>query len=136
MHGEWLSAVPHRLNSTELSQEKFWDNLRLRYGLMPQDTPVNCDGCGKKLSIDHALSCLEGGLVLARHDDATKDWGALGARALIPSAITYKPKINTRNVQGEKTGAGARQEGGEAYGGTDTVGEAQGSRGRTINAYG
>ena len=63
-----------------------------------------------------------GGLVLARHDDAAKDWGTLGARALVPSAITYKLKINSRTVQGERTGARARQEGGEAGGGKDTVG--------------
>ena len=31
----WLSAVPHGLNGTELSQEEFRNNLRLRYGLMP-----------------------------------------------------------------------------------------------------
>ena len=66
------------------------------------------------------------GLVLARHDDAAKEWGALGARALVPSAITYEPKINSRTVQGERTGARARQEGGEANGSTDTVG-------RTVN---
>ena len=47
-------------------------------------------------------------------------------RAFVPSAITYKPKINSRTVQGERTGAGAWQVGGEANGGTDTVG-------RTVN---
>ena len=57
-----------------------------------------------------------------RHDNAAKEWGALGARDLVPSAITYEPKINSRTVQGEMTGAGARQEGREAYGGTETVG--------------
>ena len=98
MNRAWLSAVPHRLNSTELSREKFQDNLRLRYGLMPQDIPATCDGCGKKFSIEHAISCPKGGLVLARHDDAEKEWGALGARALVPSAITYKPKINSTTV--------------------------------------
>ena len=56
-----------------------------------------------------------------------------GSRALVPSAITYKPKINSRTVQGERTRAGERQEGGEADGGTDNVGEAQGGRGRTVN---
>ena len=35
-NGAWLSAVPHHHNSIELSREKFRDNLRLRYGLMPQ----------------------------------------------------------------------------------------------------
>ena len=59
-----------------------------------------------------------GGLDLAHHDDSAKEWVALGARALVPSNITYEPKINSRTVQGERTGAGARQEGGEADGGT------------------
>ena len=62
----------------------------------------------------------------ARHDDAAKEWGALGAWALVPSAITYELKINSRTVQGERTGAGARQEVGEADSGTETVG-------RTVN---
>ena len=55
-NGSWLSAVPHRLNGTELSREKFRDNLRLGYGLMPQDIPATCDGCGKKFLIENALS--------------------------------------------------------------------------------
>ena len=36
-NGAWISAALHCLNGTELSQEEFRDNLRLRYGLMPQD---------------------------------------------------------------------------------------------------
>ena len=88
-NGAWLSAVPHFLNGTELSREEFRDNLRLRYGLMPQDIPATCDGCGKKFSIEHALSCPKGGLVLARHDDTAKEWGALGDRALVPSVNAY-----------------------------------------------
>ena len=68
-NGKWLSAVPHCLNGTELSQEEFWDNLRLRYGLMPQDIPATCDGCGKKFLIEHTLSCPKGGIVLARNDE-------------------------------------------------------------------
>ena len=114
------AAVHHLLNGTELSREEFLDNLCPRYGMMQQDIPATCDGYSKKFSIDYALSCLKGGLVLARHNDAVKEWGALGARALVPSAITYKPKINSRTVQGGRTRAGARQEVGEADGVTDT----------------
>ena len=89
---------------------------------MTQDIPTTCDGCGKKFSIEHALSCPKGGLVLARHADAAKEWGALGSRALALSAITYEPKINSRTVQEERTRAGARQDREEAHGGMDTVG--------------
>ena len=132
-NGAWLSAVPHHLNDMDLSQEKFRDNLRLRYGLMLQDIPVTCDSCGKKLLIKHALSCPNDGLVLARHDDAAKEWGALGAQALVPSAITYEQKINIRTVQGHRTGVGVRQDRGESNVGANTVGEAQEGRARTVN---
>ena len=47
--------------------------------------PVTCNGCGKKFSIEHVLSCPKGWLVLVRHDDAAKEWVALGVRALIPT---------------------------------------------------
>ena len=97
-NGAWLSAVPHCLNGTKLTRDEFRDNLRLRYGLMPQDIPTTCDGYGKKFLIEHALSCPKGGLVIVRHDNTTKQWVALGAQDLVPSAITYKPKINSRNV--------------------------------------
>ena len=50
-NGACLSAVPHRLNGMEFSREKLCDNLRLRYGLMPQDIPVTCDCCGKRFLI-------------------------------------------------------------------------------------
>ena len=90
---------------------------------MPQDIPTTCDGCGKKFSIEHTISCPKGSLVIARDDDVAKEWGALGVWALIPSAITYEPKTSSRTVQGERTGAGAREEGGESNGGTETVGQ-------------
>ena len=125
--------MPHRLNGTELSQEEFQDNLRLIYGLMPQDIPVTYDGCGKKLLIDHALSCPKGGLVLAWNDYAAKEWGDIGARDLLSSALTYQSKINSRTVQGEGTRAGAWQDGGTANGSADTVGESQGGSRTRLN---
>ena len=49
---------------------------------------MTCNGCGKRLSIEHALSFPKGGFVLARHDDAAKEMGSLGDRDLVPSDIT------------------------------------------------
>ena len=68
--------------------------------MMTQDIPATFNSCGKKLSIKHTLSCSKVGLVLERHDDASKEWVALGAWVLKPSYISYKPKINSRTVQG------------------------------------
>ena len=56
-------------------------------------------------------------------DASAKDWGALGARDLVPGAISYEPKINSSIVQGERTGAGARQDGVTAKGGAVIIGE-------------
>ena len=86
--------------------------------------------------IDHALSCPKGGLVLAQNDATAKEWGVLGARTLVPSAITYKPKINSRTVQGERTGSGARQDGEEANGGKDTVGQTVNGAARLVGQPG
>ena len=61
---------------------------------------MTCDGRGKKFSIEHALSCPKGKLVIARNDDDAKEWGALESQALVPSSITYESKINSRTVQG------------------------------------
>ena len=91
-NGSCIIAVPHLLNGTELSKEEFQDNLCLQYGLMLQDIPATCNGCGKRLLIEHVLSCPKDGLVLELHDDAAKEWGALGFWDFVPSAITYELK--------------------------------------------
>ena len=64
----------------------------------------------------NALSFPKGGLVLEWHNDATEEWGTLSARAIIPSAISYEPKIKNSKVQGERNGAGARVATGEQEG--------------------
>ena len=68
----------------------------------------------------------KGGLVLAWYDCATKKWGALGSRALVPSAISYEPKINSRKVQGKRTGAQLWQDSGTSEGGLVIIGDAKG----------
>ena len=102
---------------------------------MPHNIPATCDGYGKRLLIEHALSCPKGDLVLALHYDAAKEWGSLEARALVPSAISYEPKINSRTVQGERNEDRARQDDGTSEGGRVIMREVQGvgSSGRTIN---
>ena len=71
-NGAWLMDITHHLNGTELSRKEFKDNLLLHYIIVPLNLPIDCDGCGKKFSVPHALSCPKGDLVLERHNDATK----------------------------------------------------------------
>ena len=78
--------------------------------------PIDCDICVKKLLMTHALSCPKVGLVLARHNDASQEWGALLAQAINPSDISYEPKINSRTVLGERNGVGDRVETGDQEG--------------------
>ena len=99
--------------------------------MMPQDISAAYDGFRKRFLIEHILSFSKGGLVLARHDDTAKEWGALVFRALLPSAITNEPKTNSRTVQGDRTKAVARQESAIADCGAPTVEEGQ--WGRTVN---
>ena len=58
--------------------------------------------------MSHDLVCSKNVLVLAWHNDATKEWGALVTWALNQLCISYEPKITSRTIQGERIGAGAR----------------------------
>ena len=86
--GIWLSCVPHRLNGTEISAEEFRDNLRLRYNLAPLAMPDRCDGCGARMTVEHALSCKVGGLVHIRHDDVAQEFGHLCGLAYKPTRVS------------------------------------------------
>ena len=103
MDGIWLTAVPSRLNGTDLTADEFRDNLRLRYNLVPLHMPERCNGCGEKMTVEHALSCKVGGLVHIRHDDVAEEWGRLCAKAFSPSCVTHEPYINS----GERRRGGA-----------------------------
>ena len=108
----WIRAcliyMFHCLNGMDFSREEFWDNLCLWYGLIPLNLPTDCSGFKKKFTVDHTLPCPKEGLLLVSHDDTTNEWGALGGRVLTPSAIYYEPHINSRMVQGGRTGSGER----------------------------
>jgi hypothetical protein len=104
--GQWLSVKPSRLNGTALSAEEFRDNVRLRFGLLPQQLPEKCDGCDQRFGVGHALSCKKGGLVLLRHNEVAGEWHRMCAQALTQSAVSNEPIIPTSQdrTQGEATG--------------------------------
>ena len=93
--GMFLTAIPNRLNGTILSAEQWRDNVRLLYNLEPLNMPSKCDGCGAKLTVDHALSCKKGGLVHMRHDDIGGEIRWLASCALSHSRVEREPYINS-----------------------------------------
>ena len=96
------------VNGTELSSKEFQDNLLIWYGIVTLEILTDYNVCGNKILLPHALSCPKVGLVMACHNSAAKELGSLAAQALTSSWISYKPKINSRTVQGERNEAGSR----------------------------
>ena len=67
--GAWISVQPTLINGLFLSKDEWRDRMRRRYGLGLVYLPPCCDGCGSKFSIEHALACKKGGLVVGRHSE-------------------------------------------------------------------
>ncbi len=65
--GAWLSALPIKALGYVLNQQEFRDSVCLRYGWRIPNTPAYCQ-CGKKNTIDHTLSCPNGGYTIMRHN--------------------------------------------------------------------
>jgi hypothetical protein len=59
---------------------------------------AKCDGCGNNFSINHALKCQYGGLIILRHDKVMKELIELGTMALRPAAVQDKPSLITVGV--------------------------------------
>ena len=65
---------------------------------------------------------------MTRHENDTKEWGALGSQALTPITMSYEPLINIRTVQEESTRTGAQMEVETSGSGMDIDREDQGVR--------
>jgi hypothetical protein len=96
--GAWLTVLPSIVNGTELSAEEFRDALIMRYGERPSNLPRECDGCDAPFSLQHALGCKKGGLVIFRHNEVRDELAHLAAKAFTPSAVRDEPLIRSGRV--------------------------------------
>jgi hypothetical protein len=83
--GALLSVIPNCFDGTELSREKFQDNLAICYSLCPRGLPERCNGCREPFTVEHGLSCRMGGFVGQRHEDICKELANLLSMAMTPS---------------------------------------------------
>ena len=104
--GSWLTATPNWMNGTELLAEEFCDSLRLQYGLPPQHLPPCCDGCDHPITVEHALSCKQGGLVLLHHNEVAVEWSHLCVTTLSHSTVSDEPIIPNSQDNGARDDAG------------------------------
>ena len=64
----WLTTLPIEEHGFALHKAAFRDGLALRYGWRPKGMPITC-ACEKSNTVDHALSCPKGGLVITGHNE-------------------------------------------------------------------
>jgi hypothetical protein len=101
--GAWLSVLPSTVNGTVLSAQEFQDALSMRYAETPHNFPDKCDGCDAHFSLQHALGCKKGGLVIFRHNEIRDELVNLASRAFTPSAVRDEPLIHGRANENMKT---------------------------------
>jgi len=77
----WLSMGSSRKEGFDLSAEMFRDRLDIRNGKELKGLPTVCDGCGARLSLEHALNCKKGGNVKYGHDQMREECALLAEMA-------------------------------------------------------
>ena len=83
----------------DLTAQVFCDALVLCYWKPMLNVPSNCDGCGSPFSLDHALICRKGGLIMQQHNkvrDAVSDLAAL-----VWGRVVSEPVVRDASVDGE-----------------------------------
>lgn len=63
----WLTSLPLADYGFRLNKQQFVDALCMRYDLPLDDAPRNC-ACGEPYSVNHCLTCRNGGYVIMRHN--------------------------------------------------------------------
>ena len=63
----WLTTLPIKEESYDLTKQLFWDLVRMRYNWALSRLPSVCE-CGTKSDLTHALSCKKGAFVSLRHN--------------------------------------------------------------------
>jgi hypothetical protein len=96
--GAWLSVLPSTINGTELSAQEFRDTLSMQYGEAPSNLPLRCDGCDAHFTLQHALGCRTGALVIFCHNEIKDKVVHIAIKAYSPTAVHNKPLIQPCRV--------------------------------------
>ena len=95
----WLTVLPTSQDHFDLTAQEFRDAFALRYRKPLLNVPSGCDGCGAPFSLDHALVCRKGGLIIQHHNEV---WDAVGdLAALVWGRVVSEPVVRDASVDSD-----------------------------------
>ncbi|KAL5505424.1 hypothetical protein EMCRGX_G006855 [Ephydatia muelleri] len=93
----WLNVLPLQNYHFDLSPLQFRDGLAIRYLRDPPCLPPKCDGCGTALTLQHALDCKKGGLVIQRHNEIRDCTGDIASQ--VWTHVIKEPVVREADVK-------------------------------------
>ena len=100
----WLTVIPLKDMDFDLNKREFRDTVRLRYDWPIPDQPSVCV-CGSMFTVDHAMICKRGGLVIQRHNEIRD------LQAELLDMVCYDVQVEPalQPITGEELDRGANQ---------------------------
>jgi len=95
----WLTVLPVSQDHYDLTAQEFCDVLALRYRKPLLNVPSSCDGCGAPFSLDHALICRKGGLIIQHHNEVRDAVGDLAS--LVWGQVVSEPVVRDASADSE-----------------------------------
>jgi len=92
-------VLPVSQDHYDLTAQEFCDVLALHYWKPLLNVLSSCDGCGTPFSLDHALICRKGGLIIQHHNEVRDAVGDL--TTLVWGRIVSKPVVRYVSVDNE-----------------------------------
>ena len=100
----WLTVIPIKEMNFNLNKREFRDAIKLRYDWEIADLPAMCT-CGDLFTVDHAMVCRHGGLIIQRHNEI-RDLEAEMLR-MVSTDVEIEPVL--QEITGEQLNRGANR---------------------------
>ncbi|CAH3171415.1 unnamed protein product, partial [Porites lobata] len=100
----WLTVIPIKEMNFNLNKREFRDAIKLRYDWEIADLPAMCT-CGDLFTVDHAMVCRHGGLIIQRHNEIRD----LEAEMLRMVSTNVETEQVLQEITGEELNRGANK---------------------------
>ena len=94
--------VPLESCHFDLAPSRFRDGLAILYQWQPSCIPIKCDGCSANFTLQHALDCRTGGLVIQRHNEVRDCLDDMAAQ--VWSQVVREPLVKEADSKTDSPG--------------------------------